>query len=87
MDKTKGEGEGGGFGWGGEKMQTTVIEQQENNLKIGKKKEPVSKQRRPYYIDQPPLQQPPGVFSFLISVLKSSSHLVSMELSLILLSY
>ena len=35
MDKTKGKveaGEGGGFGcgggWGGEKMQTTVIEQQ-----------------------------------------------------------
>ena len=27
MDKTKGE-EGGGFGWGGEKMQITVIEQQ-----------------------------------------------------------
>ena len=29
MDKTKGEGEAGevgGFGWGGEKMQTTVIE-------------------------------------------------------------
>ena len=31
MDKTTGEGgtrEGGGFGWGGEKIQTTVIEQQ-----------------------------------------------------------
>ena len=31
MDKTKGgveEGEGGGFGWGGEKMQTTITEQQ-----------------------------------------------------------
>ena len=31
MDKTKGwveAGEGGGFGWGGEKIQTTVIEQQ-----------------------------------------------------------
>ena len=30
MDKTKGEGgskRGGGFGWGGEKTQTTVIEQ------------------------------------------------------------
>ena len=40
MDKTKGEGGsrgGGEFGWGGEKMQTTVIEQQQNNLKIGKK--------------------------------------------------
>ena len=31
IDKTKGRvaaGEEGGFGWGGEKMQTTVIEQQ-----------------------------------------------------------
>ena len=31
MDKTKGRvetREGGGFGWGGEKIQTTVIEQQ-----------------------------------------------------------
>ena len=28
MDETKGVGEGGGFVWGGEKMQTTVIEKQ-----------------------------------------------------------
>ena len=27
MDKIRGE-QGGGFGWGGEKMQTIVIEQQ-----------------------------------------------------------
>ena len=36
MDKTKGEGGSKGrrwvwMGWGGEKMQTTVIEQQYNN--------------------------------------------------------
>ena len=31
--------EGGGFGWGGGKIQTTVIEQQLNNLKIGKKRD------------------------------------------------
>ena len=37
MDKTKGEGEMGlaGVGWrGGEKMQTTVIEQQFKNISI-----------------------------------------------------
>ena len=40
MDKTKGwveAGEGGGFGWGGEKIQTTVIEQQFKKCLIKKK--------------------------------------------------